>query len=312
MASRKKEEKRSSPLTIILLLIVVLLAFLWQRYGDKLGLPDIFGDVKKYPTQTVPVPEGDEALFHIIDVGQGDAILVTTTSGNMLIDTSEGGAEYELAAYLEAANITEFEYVIFTHPDYDHIGNSVYVIENYTIKNLIMTDCVADSKTYENMIDAIEKHDQINVIRAESGYEFVLGALHNVIIAPNDEYKDVNEMSIVIKSTFGDTSIMLTGDAETKSEADILDVWGESVLDCDVLKVGHHGSKTSTTEEFLEAVSPTIAVISCGEGNRYGHPHPETIERLEQKGITVYRTDIDGSVVLKTDGKTFTVVSPQK
>ena len=144
------------------------------------------------------------------------------------------------------------------------------------------------------------------------GYEFVLGALHNVIIAPNDEYKDVNEMSAVVKSTFGDTSIMLTGDAEKNSEADMLDIWDISIFDCDVLKVGHHGSRTSTTEAFLEAVSPTIAVISCGEGNRYGHPHPETIERLEQKGITVYRTDIDGSVVLKTDGKMFTVVSPQK
>jgi beta-lactamase superfamily II metal-dependent hydrolase len=115
-------------------------------------------------------------------------------------------------------------------------------------------------------------------------------------------------MSIVIKAEYGNTSIMLTGDAEKESEADIVDNWSKEALKCDVLKVGHHGSSTSTTKAFLDAVDPAIAVISCGEGNKYGHPHDEIMERLAAKGITIYRTDTQGTIVLKTDGEKFTYV----
>ena len=310
MAKKKKSRKKNrSPVAVFFIILLAVLAILYNQYADKLGLPNIFQGEQQQTTTPPPVVAGDEVLFHIIDVGQGDAILVTTPDGNMLIDTSESGAKEALVSYLDALGITSFEYVVFTHPDADHIGNADYIVKNYSIKNIILPDRVSTSKTYERMIDAIE-NSQANVIKGEAGVEFKIGSILNTIIAPNKNYDDNNEMSVVIKSTFGDTSIMLTGDAEKESEADILKIWGNGSLKCDVLKVGHHGSLSSTTQDFLDAVSPSIAVISCGAGNKYGHPLPQTLEKLEKKGIKIYRTDEDGSIVLRTDGKEFTVVRP--
>lgn len=310
MATKKKSKRKNrSPAAIFLIIILAVLAILYNKYAEKLGLPNIFQVEQQHSTTPPPVVEGDEVLFHIIDVGQGDAILVTTPDGNMLIDTSESGAREALVSYLDALGITSFEYVVFTHPDADHIGSADYIVQNYSIKNIILPDRVSTSKTYERMIDAIE-NSQANVIKGEAGVEFRIGSLLNTIVAPNKNYDDNNEMSIVIKSTFGDTSIMLTGDAEKESEKDILEVWGNGSLKCDVLKVGHHGSLSSTTQDFLDAVSPSIAVISCGAGNKYGHPLPQILERLEKSGIKVYRTDLDGSIVLRSDGKEFTVIRP--
>ncbi len=310
-AKRKKKKNNRSPIVLFFVIIFAVLAILYGQFGEKLGLPDIFGSFDQHATTPPPVPDGEEVLIHVIDVGQGDAILVMTPNGNMLIDTGEISAREELAAYLDSVNVTTFEYVVFTHPDSDHIGNADYVVENYTIKNIIMPDKVSTTKTFERMMDAIE-NSQANVIKAEPRYEFYIGALLNTIIAPNDDYKDVNDASVVIKSTYGDTSIMLTGDAEKYSEEDIVNIWDEDTLKCDVLKVGHHGSLTSTSQDFLDAVSPTIAVISCGDGNKYGHPLPETLKRLEDKGVQIYRTDKHGSIVLCTDGKEFTVISTKK
>lgn len=310
-AKRKKRKNSRSPIVLFFIIILAVLAILYNQFGEKLGLPDLFGSLEQQTTTPPPVPDGEEVLIHMIDVGQGDAILVMTSDGNMLIDTGESTAREELVSYLNSVNITSFEYVVFTHPDSDHIGNADYIVQNYSIKNIIMPDKVSTTKTYERMIDAIE-NSQANVIMAEPGYEFYLGALQNTIIAPNKDYKDPNEASVVIKATYGETSIMLTGDAEKESEADILSIWSKDALKCNVLKVGHHGSSTSTSPAFLDAVDPTIALISCGEGNKYGHPLPETIKKLEDRGITIYRTDKNGSIVIRTDGKEFTLISTEK
>lgn len=309
--SKKKKKNNFTPTFLFVIIIVAVLVLLYSQVADKLGLPDIFAGFEQQATTPPPVPEGDEVLVHIIDVGQGDAILVMTPNGNMLIDSGESTARDELTEYLKSVNVTSFEYVVFTHPDSDHIGNADYVVENYSIKNIIMPNRVATSKTYERMMDAIE-NSQANLIIAEPGYEFYIGALLNTILAPNDDYDDTNDASVVIKATFGETSIMLTGDAEKESEADIVKLYSKDILDCDVLKVGHHGSRTSTSQDFLDAVDPKIALISCGEGNKYGHPLPETLQRLEKKGIEIYRTDKHGSIVLKTDGKSFELVSTTK
>lgn len=310
-AKRKKRKNSRSPIVLFFIIILAVLAILYNQFGEKLGLPDLFGSFEQQTTTPPPVPDGEEVLIHMIDVGQGDAILVMTSDGNMLIDTGESTAREELVSYLNLVNITSFEYVVFTHPDSDHIGNADYIVQNYSIKNIIMPDKISTTKTYERMIDAIE-NSQANVIMAEPGYEFYLGALQNTIIAPNKDYKDPNEASVVIKSTYGDTSIMLTGDAGKESEADILSIWSKDALKCNVLKVGHHGSSTSTSPAFLDAVDPTMALISCGEGNKYGHPLPETIKKLEDRGITIYRTDKNGSIVIRTDGKEFTLISTEK
>ena len=309
--SRRKKKHNRSPILLFVVIILAVLALLYSQFADELGLPDIFAGFKQQATTPPPIPEGDEVLVHIIDVGQGDAILVMTPDGNMLIDSGESTAREELIAYLELVNVKSFEYVVFTHPDSDHIGNADYVVENYSIKNIIMPDRVATTKTYDRMMDAIE-NSQANLIIAEPGDEVYIGALLNTILAPNDDYDDSNDASVVIKATFGETSIMLTGDAEKESETDMVKLYSKDILDCDVLKVGHHGSRTSTSQDFLDAVDPTIALISCGEGNKYGHPLPETLQRLEKKGIATYRTDIHGSIVLKTDGKTYQIVSTTK
>ena len=320
----RKKKTRRSPIALILTIVLMLLAYLFccavEFYDLDLGVDleftgfnvfELFAGKQNIEAETPPVPEEGEVLFHFIDVGQGDAILVTTSDGNMLIDTSESKAREELDAYLKSVGVEEIKYLVLTHPDADHIGNADFIIQNYKIENIIMTDYVATSKTYERLLDAIEQ-STASVIQAEAGFQFKIGALSNTVIAPNEDYDDPNEMSIVIKSTYGETSVMLTGDAEKKSEADTLKKWSAATFKCDILKVGHHGSDSSTTVEFLNAVDPEIAVISCGEGNKYGHPHDEIVDRLTAKGVKIYRTDIDGDIIFKTDGETFTLVDTEK
>ena len=302
-----KRRKKRSPALIIIVIILALGYFGLNYLGLVPDIEDLF--TSESELETAPAVTDGEAMFHFIDVGQGDAILVTTTKGTMLIDSSDDISRIReaLDSYLKSANITTIDYLVFTHPDADHIGNADFIIENYDIKNILLPDCVATTKVYERMLTAMENSDA-NVIIPEPGYVFYLGEMQNTVLAPLGDYKDVNDMSIVIKSVFGNTSVMLTGDAETESEGDIVERWSADALDSDILKVGHHGSRTSTTDEFLAKVSPSIAVISCGEGNRYGHPHTELIERLEAAGIPVYRTDVDGTVVFKTDGDNFELV----
>ena len=272
------------------------------------------------PTLDIPSSalEAEEISVHIIDVGQGDAILIMTESGNMLIDSGDlGNTPRELlTSYLAKQNVTSFEYVVFTHTDADHIGSGDYVIENYDVKTVIMPDYEATTKVFARLVDAIEAKDVELILIGEdtevceqSGYEFVLGPITHTVMAPTENFKDANEMSVVIKSVYGETSMLFTGDAEKKSEAAMLEAYKSGELDCDILKVGHHGANTSTTEDFLKAVSPKDALISCGEGNKYGHPTSETLEKLEEFKVTVYRTDKDGSIIIKTDGDTYTITT---
>lgn len=319
-AKRYRKSKLKKTLISLVLLLAVYITFCalellevdigFKVDMDEFNLINLFKG-KQGVSAPLPVPDDGEVMFHFIDVGQGDAILVTSKDGNMLIDTSEQGARDDLDGYLKAAGIEKLKYLVLTHPDADHIGNADYIINNYEIENVVMTDHVATTKTYERLLDAIEDRN-VNVIIPEPGYEFSIGALKNTVLAPTEKYDDPNEMSIVIKAVYGSTSVMLTGDAEKESESDICNYWSAEALECDILKVGHHGSGTSTTAKFLNAVSPEIAVISCGEGNKYGHPHSESVERLEKAGVKIYRTDIEGSIIFRTDGKEFNLVGVEK
>lgn len=317
---KRKKSNRSSVVTLVTIIIAIVLYLTLSAVdyfvdGVDINMGDfnIFSlfDKKNEIGDPQLVPEDGEVIFHFIDVGQGDAILVTTPVGNMLIDTSIQAARDELDKYLAAAGVKDIKYLVLTHPDADHIGNADHVILNYNVENVILTDHASTSKTYERMLDALEEKG-IEPIIPNVGDTFRLGALTNTVIAPNDDYDDPNEMSIVIKSVYGDTSVLLTGDAEVESEKDIVQKWGVATLRSDILKVGHHGSTTSTTNAFLNAVDPKIAIISCGEGNKYGHPHDETVEKLMAKGVTIYRTDKDGSIVFKTDGKELALVETRK
>ena len=328
ITKRSKRLLRRLPGTVIVILAIIFAVYAALSYVDynnvdigfdidlgefnlfRLGGEDDDGDNEKQTMSEldVIVPEDGEVVFHFIDVGQGDAILITTPDGNMLIDTSIKAVRQDLVDYLNAAGVKRLEYLVLTHPDADHIGNADYIIENYDIGTILLPDYVSTSKTYERMLDAMEKSDA-KVISPEVGYTFKLGALVNTVIAPLKDYDDPNEMSIVVKSVYGETSVMLTGDAETESEGDIVSTWAAVDLDCDILKAGHHGSSTSTTDAFLAAVSPEIAIISCGADNTYGHPHKETVERFDEANIPTYRTDEKGDIVVVTDGKTYQVIT---
>lgn len=308
-AKRKiKNRIRKSPIIIVILLVLAVVAgILAYNFRDELG----FGK------QDVPTPSDGEVMFHFIDVGQGDAILVTTKSGNMIVDSGDLSDESQksLENYLKAANITSFKYAVFTHTDSDHIGSADYIVNNYDVENVIMPNYDSDTDVFDRLLTALENKNVNTILIGEdrehceqSGYTFYLGSMLMTVMAPTEDFNDANEMSVVLKCTYGETSVMLTGDAEERSEEAMLEKWSRSMLDCDVLKVGHHGSDSSTTKEFLDAVSPSIAVISCGEGNKYGHPHKEILDRLEAAGVTVLRTDIKGHIVIKSDGKTVTVV----
>lgn len=243
-----------------------------------------------------------------INVGQADSILVTMSTGQaMLIDAGESDSADAIYEELDQRNIGRIDILIATHPHADHIGGMSKIVERYDIGTVYMSDEKSDSATYQKLIDTIEFHD-IPVIEASAGEQFALGAATCTIVSPNRENDfDANNESVVIFLDYLNTECLFTGDMEEKSEDEAL---AEGYfVDADILKVAHHGSSTGTSEAFLQAVSPQYAVISCGEDNSYGHPHQETLDLLDEYGLTLYRTDLVGDVLFTSDGRTIQVTT---
>lgn len=246
-------------------------------------------------------PAGDLEV-HFIDVGQADCILIMNGEHNMLIDAGNNGDAASIKSYLADKGVKAFDYVIATHPHEDHIGSMDTVISNYDIGKLIMTSAVATTKTFEDVLDSIDAKG-MKVTKAVPGNSYTFGDASFTIIAPVSDYgNDLNNWSIVLRMTFGNTSFLFTGDAEDKAEEDILS--SGATLTADVMKIGHHGSHSSTTQKFLDTVKPTSAVIMCGTGNSYEHPHQETLDKLTANGVSLYRTDKQGTIIATSDGKT--------
>lgn len=242
---------------------------------------------------------------HYIDVGQADSILITQNGHSMLIDGGNNQDSELVTNYLRKQGISKLDYVVGTHPHEDHIGGLDAVIKEFDIETIYMPKKTATTKTYKDVITAI-KNRNMKITLPKRGTVFKLGDAECTILAPdNKEYEDVNNYSIVIKLIYKDTSFLFTGDAEGESEKEILKS-GYNIK-ADVLKVGHHGSASSTTEKFLNEVSPKYAVISCGKENKYGHPHKETIKALNTKNIQLYRTDKIGTIIVTSNGKDISV-----
>lgn len=237
---------------------------------------------------------------HFIDVGQADSTLVKLANGEtMLIDAGDNKTGIDAVAYIKNAGIKRIDYLVATHPHADHIGGMSDVIKQFDIGRIYMPDAAANTKTFSDMLDAIEEKN-IPVTKAAAGVNiFSFDNMSADIIAPNSEkYDDLNNYSAVVRLTYGDTAFLFMGDAETLSENEIT-----AEVKADVIKIGHHGSDTSTGKNFIMRVSPRVAVISVGEGNSYGHPKKSVLDRLNANSIKIFRTDTDGTIVVGSDGK---------
>lgn len=237
-----------------------------------------------------------------LDVGQGDCAYIKLPDGeDMLIDAGEDDIDSYIT--LEKFNIDDFEYLIMTHPHTDHIGGIMDILDEYEVENVIMPESDYETKTYQNILDEIEKKD-IKITYATAG-TFVLDTenLDIEILSPDSsKEKEINNLSAIIKITYKENEFLFTGDVEQDRERKI-----KGDVSADVLKVAHHGSKTSSSAEFLNKVNPEYAIISVGKNNSYGHPHYEVINRLNKIGAKIFRTDENGTIHVCADGETIKI-----
>lgn len=268
------------------------------------------------PDRSGTVEAANPFTVAVMDVGQGQSVVVITPDGQaMLIDGGISGARMENAIipYLREHGIEELQYVVISHPHQDHIGGLPRLLENMPVQALVDPVIPSTNQTYAQVLEmALELN--IEGIMARRGDTLDLGPTVQVeVLWPTAEYveesgaDDPNDSSVVLKIQYGEVSIIVPGDAERGAEWEMVELDENDQLQADILVAGHHGSNTSSTAEFLDAVDPTVAIISNGLDNEYGHPHDEVLQRLRFRGITVYRTDLEGTIEIVSDGESYEV-----
>lgn len=240
--------------------------------------------------------------IYYFDVGQADSILIENSDKYMLIDAGNNADSDKIIHYFKSLGIERFEHVIATHAHEDHIGAMDDVIDNFEINNFYMPDVVTTSKTFEDMIEALENNN-VSITIPKIKDMIVLGGCSFDVLHVGDEGEDLNDTSIVLRGLYGDTSFLFMGDATTNVEKKI---FNENIKS-DVLKVGHHGSKYSSMVKFLNKVSPKYSIISVGSDNSYDHPNKSTITKLTDVGSKIYRTDIDGTIFVSSNGENINI-----
>jgi competence protein ComEC len=243
---------------------------------------------------------------HVLDVGQGDALVLVHPDVTLLIDTGRHDRS-DVVPLLRSLGVTRIDVLVITHPHADHIGQFDRVLAAFDVDEVWWSGASTTTRTFERAVAALEASDA-RYEEPRAGATTMLGPLMIEILHPaaGDPLGDLNDASIALRITYGAFRMVTTGDAERSAEARMVARHGER-LAADVLRLGHHGSSTSTTPAFLAAVSPSVAVYSAGAGNRYGHPHAEVVERVRASGVTLYGTDVNGTVTVVTDGVTFEV-----
>lgn len=283
---------------VLCLLLCVLLLFSGCEWSDTLFPGAAFVEKSGKEPEARYYETGLTVSF--IDVGQGDCILISCEGKNMLIDAGENAAESAVADYLEETGIIDFDYVVGTHAHSDHIGSLDYVLAHFRVGKLLLSPQSLDTAAYRSMTQAAQMTDTpIETVMA--GDRLTLGGAEISVLGPAKEFEEnLNNSSVVLRLVYGNTVFLFTGDMEAEEEKELVES-GVS-LDADVLKVGHHGSATSSTYLFLREVMPSYGVIQVGEGNEYGHPHEETMSKLNDVRATVYRTDFHGTVMARSNG----------
>lgn len=263
------------------------------------------------PNTPTPTPETMQANQEIqdseklqiwfLDVGQADSILIQNGDANMLIDAGNNEDGKKLVSYFQSLGIESFQYVIGTHAHEDHIGGMDDIIDNFDIDTFYMPDAITTTATFESVLDSLEaKNIAFQTPSIDSIFKLGNATIDVLYVGTDDS--DLNNTSIVLKLTYGNTSVLFMGDAEKEVETII----EKKDISADVLKVGHHGSNTSSSKTFLEKVNPSYAIISVGTGNSYGHPSNTTIQNLENQNIQIYRTDENGTIIMTSDGTNIT------
>lgn len=278
----------------------------WKVLYVLLTVSVLLGFVLSIPSP-VNAADPDQMEVHFMDVGQGDATLVTCGGHAMLIDAGDDTKGTAIQNYLQKQKITRLDYLILTHPDADHIGGAPVIITKFDIGKVFVSNFEKDNKTYQKLIQSLDDK-QIKPLTPRVNSQYTLGTANITILAPGKSYDNPNDASIALLLKNGTRSFLFTGDAGEDAEKDILKTGID--ISADVYKVGHHGSKYSTSKDFFNAVDPFYAVISCGENNSYGHPHAETLNTLRTSGVMVYRTDEAGTIVASTDGKSISFNVP--
>lgn len=246
------------------------------------------------------VPPDSNFAIHFIDVGQADAALVICNGKTMLIDGGNREDSSLIYSYLQKQKITHLDYVVCTHAHEDHVGGLSGALTAATAGKVLAPVTDYDTQVFRNFVSkAAERGCAVTVPMA--GEQFALGDATVHVLGPTKAYDDPNNTSIILRIVYGSTSFLFTGDMETLAETDLLEA--ETTLRSTVLKVGHHGSETSTSYRFLREVAPAYAVISVGTDNQYGHPHDVVLSRLRDADVKVYRTDLQGDVICRSDGK---------
>lgn len=293
--------RKKKQISLLMALFLVIFGSIFYFLEPSQANPNTPTPTPEIVQANQEIQDGEKLQIWFLDVGQADSILIQNGDANMLIDAGNNEDGKKLVSYFQSLGIESFQYVIGTHAHEDHIGGMDDIIDNFDIDTFYMPDAITTTATFESVLDSLEaKNIAFQTPSIDSIFKLGNATIDVLYVGTDDS--DLNNTSIVLKLTYGNTSVLFMGDAEKEVETII----EKKDISADVLKIGHHGSNTSSSKTFLEKVNPSYAIISVGTGNSYGHPSNTTIQNLENQNIQIYRTDENGTIIMTSDGTNIT------